>query len=243
MIFLGIAAAGILALLERWWPARREASQWSLNIGVWAWCLALQLLALSLVSGFAVAVGPRLGLPHLMISAWPPVWSAAAYLVAMDLGEYLYHRAQHAIPWLWRMHALHHSDPNMNATTTMRHWWGDAFLKAVTIWPVVAITLHPSASDYLVYALVANYNFFTHANLPVSFGRFSWILNSPAYHRRHHSREPEHFGSNYAALLPIFDVILGSYRRPAAQFPPTGLERAPKGLADTIVWPAQWFAR
>src|SRR5437870_2284810 len=56
------------------------------------------------------------------------------YALAMDGGEYLFHRAQHRIPLLWAMHSLHHSDPAVNTSTAPRHFWGEMPLKAVTIY-------------------------------------------------------------------------------------------------------------
>jgi sterol desaturase/sphingolipid hydroxylase (fatty acid hydroxylase superfamily) len=164
------------------------------------------------------------------------VAATVAYVLAMDFGECMFHRAQHAVPFLWRMHSLHHSDPCMNATTTDRHWWGDSLIKALTIWPAVAILFRPSAATLATYAVLTTYHYFSHANLRVSFGRLSWLLNSPAYHRIHHSSDPAHHGANFAGLFPIFDVILGSYR-PGAIFPPTGMDRRPETLVQALVWP------
>jgi len=157
-------------------------------------------------------------------------------VVSFDLGEYLYHRAQHAIPWLWRRHALHHSDPCVNATTTERHWWGDLALKAILFGAPLAVVLQPSALDYSFYAAISLYPYFAHANLRVDFGRWSWVLNSPAYHRLHHARDPRYYGANYAALFPIFDVLLGSYRR-APGYLETGLDEAPRTVLQALAWP------
>ncbi|MEO6041048.1 MAG: sterol desaturase family protein, partial [Croceibacterium sp.] len=87
-----------------------------------------------------------------------------------------------------------------------------------------------------VYIGLSLWNYVSHAGIRLDFGRGSWLLNSPAYHRRHHSSDPEHYGSNFAALFPIFDVIAGSYRRPDG-YPPTGLEMRPETLADLVLWP------
>jgi len=39
----------------------------------------------------------------------------------LDLMRYLVHRCEHAVPLLWRFHALHHSDPDVDVTTAVRH--------------------------------------------------------------------------------------------------------------------------
>lgn len=158
------------------------------------------------------------------------------FFLVRDFTEWLFHYAQHRLPWLWAMHSLHHSDPEMTALTTNRHFWGDRLVKALTIWPLATMVMNPTDAIFQVYMVFSLYNYFIHANLKVDFGRWSWLLNGPAYHRRHHSRLPEHYDTNFAALFPIFDVIAGTYRRPDG-WPPCGLDDAPKSAADLMVWP------
>lgn len=228
MLFLvpSLVVVGVLTLLE----LRRGASLDSnrlLNLQVWAVRFAATLILMPLVS-FSVPV-------HL-ISGLHPVLMFLAFFVVMDLGEYLFHRAQHSVPFLWRMHSLHHSDPDMNVTTTERHFWGDQFIKAVTIWPAAALIVQPTGLSFILYTVVAMWNYVCHSGLPLSFGRWSWVVNSPAYHRRHHSSLPEHYNSNYAGVLPIWDVLLGSYYQPQGH-PPTGLDRKPSSLPQSLAWP------
>jgi sterol desaturase/sphingolipid hydroxylase (fatty acid hydroxylase superfamily) len=169
-----------------------------------------------------------------------------AYLVAMDGGEYAFHRAQHRIPALWAMHSLHHSDPAVNVSTAPRHFWAEDLLKTGSIYLVVALLLRVNPIVSGLYTLIAMSNFFFHMNLRIGYGRFSFILNSPQYHRLHHSLEPEHRGRNFAAILPIFDVLFGGYYRPRpGEYPPTGLYDAdqPSGLIEAVLWPARVLVR
>lgn len=235
----GMGVSAVVIGLERLWPARQEAGQPLLNIGLWAFRHFNQTLVVPAVAAVSVALARKAGLPSLHTSDWPLIWSVITFFLAMDLAEYLFHRAQHAVPFLWRMHSLHHSDPCMSALTTERHFWGDAYLRALFISPIIAVVLAPPGIAFGVYSLFGVYNVFTHANLPVSFGRLSWILNSPSYHRIHHSREAEHHGANFAAFLPIWDVLAGSYQRPTTS-PATGLDGlAPRSLMEMLVWPAR----
>jgi sterol desaturase/sphingolipid hydroxylase (fatty acid hydroxylase superfamily) len=74
----------------------------------------------------------------------------------------------------------------------------------------------------------------------LDFGRFAWLLNAPSYHRLHHSSSPEHFNCNYAASLPLYDVLCGTYRpaRPG-QWSAVGLaDRGDaKDFFDLLFWP------
>jgi sterol desaturase/sphingolipid hydroxylase (fatty acid hydroxylase superfamily) len=158
----------------------------------------------------------------------------------MDLGEYLFHRAQHAIPALWAMHSLHHSDRGMNVLTVQRHFWLESAIKAVTIWPAVALLFRPDGPILLAYYLITLNNLVTHANLRLGYGPLTWLINSPQYHRLHHSADPAHHNANFAAVLPIFDVVSGAYRRPArGEFPETGLNVAVEGPLDLLLWPVR----
>src|SRR5262249_16246376 len=144
---------GLLTLAEGRWPARREPAPRALNLGVWAARLVLQFTVVPSVGLLATAAARRMGLAPVGTAAWPfaPTPCAFAFVFAMDLGEYLYPRAQHAIPWLWRRHALHHSDPCMNATTTERHWWGDLVVKKLLFVAPLAVLLQPTPAVYGVY--------------------------------------------------------------------------------------------
>lgn len=237
ILCISLAVTAALFALERLWPARREPAQHRLNLMIWATRLPLNVLVLPLIGGALSAAARSAGLPSLHVSAWPFALGAVTYLLVHDFGEFAFHRAQHAVPWLWRMHSLHHSDPCMSATTTERHFWADGVLKAVTIWPAAVVLLQPSPGQLLVFSSAYVYNYAIHANLPVNFGRLSWLLNSPAYHRLHHSRAVEDQGVNMAALFPIWDVLFGSYRRPAQAAPATGDERELRRYVEAIVWP------
>ena len=220
----------VLTLIERISGAAR--GDWLRNLE----SCALQLAA-------AITIMPLVPLwrgASLIDGAKLPFWlGCAVVLVVRDLGEYLFHRAQHRVPWLWAMHSLHHSDPDMNALTTQRHFWGDQLVKQVTVWSAALMVITPTPAMVGVFGLISLWNLVVHANLPLDFGRWSWVLNAPGYHRRHHSRLPEHYDSNFAALLPIFDVIGGSYHR-GDGFPPTGLAHQPESLADLAIWPLIW---
>jgi sterol desaturase/sphingolipid hydroxylase (fatty acid hydroxylase superfamily) len=222
-----VAAAVFLTVLER--LVRAERTDWRVNLQAWA---------LLLFTGFTIQLPLQLPATVSLIdgSALPFWLGFAIFLVVSDLGEYLFHRAQHRIPLLWAMHSLHHSDPDMSALTTQRHYWAEPFIKKITIWAATSLLIAPTSQIVGAVAMVSLWNFFTHSRLPVDLGRWSWLINTPAYHRRHHSSLPKHYDSNFAALFPIFDVICGSYHRPEG-FPPTGLDRAPSNLRELIAWP------
>jgi sterol desaturase/sphingolipid hydroxylase (fatty acid hydroxylase superfamily) len=180
------------------------------------------------------------GFVHLPGHGWGLVWAIPAYLLAMDLAEYLFHRAQHAWPPLWAMHSLHHSETALNVTTTLRHFWLEAAIKGVFVYPCVAIVFKPSAIVTAVWLGAAYWNFVAHMNLRLSFGRLWPVLNSPQYHRIHHAADPAYLNRNFVALFPVFDLVFGTCRRPLPdEYPIVGLPggEAPANLIEAILWP------
>ena len=175
--------------------------------------------------------------PALIDARTLPSWAAVLlFIVIYDLGEYLFHRMQHSVPLLWAMHSLHHSDPEMSVLTTSRHYWGDQLFKTITVWSLSAMIISPTPAALVAYSVLSLWNYFTHSRLKVDLGRWSWVINSPAYHRRHHSALPEHYNSNFAALFPVWDLLSGAYHRPDG-FPPTGYATRPRNLRELLAWP------
>lgn len=163
----------------------------------------------------------------------------AAFTLTMDLGESAFHLAQHKIPFLWAMHSLHHSDRAVNISTTQRHHWADFAIKTVTIYTMVGILFKANAAILMGYNIIGLWNYFVHMNVRIGFGRWSWIINSPQYHRLHHSLRPEDYNLRYAAIFPLFDLICGTYRKPdSGDYPETGLaDRNPSSIFDAVLWP------
>ena len=163
------------------------------------------------------------------------------YLLTWDLLEYAAHRVQHAIPALWAMHSLHHSEQAYNIMTSMRHFWAEGAIKAVTIYLLLAIIFDaPPLFTSVAVAIYFLNHCCAHLNVRVSLGRFALYVMNPQFHRLHHSFAVQHLDRNFADLLPLWDVLFRTDARPAAdEFPDTGLPDggAPRSLWQALVWP------
>jgi sterol desaturase/sphingolipid hydroxylase (fatty acid hydroxylase superfamily) len=145
-----------------------------------------------------------------------PWWGQLAIgIPALDALNYGLHRGFHASPLLWRVHALHHADPELDVITTVRHHPGEALLIAFAVGGFGgAIGLSPA-----VVALYGSLNlcvqFFSHANLglPPGLARaLGWLIVTPNLHRVHHSRDPADFNTNFGLVLSVWDRLLATYR-------------------------------
>ena len=240
---------GVRHTLERAWPAwlKRERLH-GVSLTAWAALLVGGLMAGPALGGIVTAVVNAAGGGLIVLPPRGPGWwvGLAAYFVAMDLGEYLFHRAQHAVPALWAMHSLHHSDRAFDSATAARHFWLEPGIKTLTIWLAVGVVFRTPASVLVVYMVVSFWHFVVHSNTRFDFGRWSWMLNGPGYHRLHHSQAAEHFDVNFASLFPIFDVASGCYRRPRpGEQALTGLDTGeePQDALEVLVWPVRRLLR
>lgn len=233
-ILFALVPEGLLMVALTWSESVTGAPRRDIwrNVQVWALQFVAMITFLPMIHTWAG--------PSLIDGSKLPFWAGfLIFLFVKDGAEFLFHYAEHRIPFMWAMHSLHHSDPEMGALTTQRHFWAEPMIKQLTVWSAALMIVSPTAAIFGAYSVAALWNLFSHADLKIDFGRWSWVINSPAYHRRHHSSLPEHYDQNFAGIFPIYDVILGTYHRPEG-FPPTGLDKRPQSVLEMVIWPFIW---
>jgi sterol desaturase/sphingolipid hydroxylase (fatty acid hydroxylase superfamily) len=139
----------------------------------------------------------------------------AAVLLLFDVWMYWWHRLNHRIPWLWRLHRVHHSDPRMDVTTAHRFHLGEMLLSCLLRVPVLAL-LGMSLAELASYEVLMFANVqLHHANvaLPAWLDRIvRTVLVTPALHKVHHSRLRDETDSNYGSLFSWWDLLFVSRR-------------------------------
>lgn len=246
MAFIAVVYAAFV-VVERFRPV--EKTDWSslwLNVRLAAVLLPV-IIALSIwlqpVLGQAVrgwfADGPGVIKTGTYSVFWQQALLYVLYLLSYDFLYYWLHRAQHRWDSLWAIHKLHHSEPHVNVTTTLRVHWLEEVMKAVIIIFPISLLFDAVPSAGWVAAILGIWLFFVHANLRISFGPMSWLLTSPAAHRLHHSLDHGEANSNFAVIFPVWDVLFGTYRRPTAGvWPKTGVAgETPPTFARAVIEP------
>src|SRR5262245_38600120 len=71
------------------------------------------------------------GFGLLRLFSLVPWWETLLAFLLFDFWMYLWHRANHSLPFLWRFHRMHHSDPAMDATTGLRFHIGEILLSSL----------------------------------------------------------------------------------------------------------------
>jgi sterol desaturase/sphingolipid hydroxylase (fatty acid hydroxylase superfamily) len=153
---------------------------------------------------------------------------------------YIYHRLQHAVPLLWHIHALHHTDPAVNVTTARRtHFLERPLQYLLLVTPVVWLEGWNESGVAVMAVLGPALLYFSHMDLRLSLGPVTPLVVGPQYHRIHHALNAHEQGRNFAQAFPLFDMIGGTYRRPrAGEFVATGTEGCEKASARwrPILW-------
>lgn len=210
---------------------RPVSSRWITNITLFSFQFSLQYLLLPLSALIAAASAEQAGAGLLPALGLPATVAVIAGVVLLDLWKYWEHRLIHAIPLLWRLHRVHHTDVEIDFTSSERHHPLELALGIVALFPVVyALGVPPLA--VVIYSLVAALVVVaSHANIrvaqPVDRALRSLVV-TPAFHLIHHSAEKRETNSNYGLILTVWDRIFGSLCVPDR----TGDERRILGIEE-----------
>src|SRR3954469_7900550 len=162
----GFAALLAIGLWETWRPhAVPDAAlggRWASNILVYvAGVCSAGWLAMAII-GSAWKTGLPMP-PSLPLAAL----SLAVGVVVLDLGRYWLHRLLHLVPILWRCHALHHSDREVDVSTGYRHHPFEVAVVALVL-PLSAVALAIPGAVIIAYGAVdAVAAVFQHGNITI----------------------------------------------------------------------------
>ena len=174
---------------------------------------------------------------HSPLSQLPRFVQLVLAVAVADFVGYGVHRGFHRSR-AWRFHAVHHSSKKLDWLAATRiHPVNDLAAKLALTVPLVLLGF-----DLTVLASVAPlltiYALFIHADLPWSFGPLKYVIASPRFHRWHHTSERDGLDKNFAGLLPVWDLLFGTFFMPD-RIPETfGVDDAmPEGLFGQLAWP------
>jgi len=213
---------GIFAVIGLWevaapWRALTvsKALRWASNLGlVLLNTLVLRLLfplAAAAVATFCAENGWGL-INHLHV---PFVIAAPLAVIAMDFVIWLQHVMFHAVPALWRLHRVHHADPDYDVTTGARFHPIEIVLSMLIKFAAIVVLGPPVVAVVIFEVLLNATAMFNHGNvrLPVALDRIlRWVVVTPDLHRVHHSIEDDEANSNFGFNLPWWDRLFGTYR-------------------------------
>lgn len=137
-----------------------------------------------------------------------------ASILALDMWMYWWHRLNHLVPFLWRFHRMHHSDPEMDVTTATRFHLGEIMLSSLLRLVVIVLLGIPVEAIILFDVIQLPIISFHHANisLPQLLDKMlMWFIVTPFMHKVHHSRIKAETDSNFSSLFSVWDRLFGSF--------------------------------
>ncbi|HEY8661328.1 MAG TPA: sterol desaturase family protein [Hanamia sp.] len=174
------------------------------------------LLGLSFAKTIEWTSFHHFGLLYLLPVVHSSLLIFLATFVFLDLGEYIYHVIMHKVKRLWMFHLVHHSDPVVDVSTTLREHPGEnmirlsftllwIFLSGAVFW---AILLRQIIQTFTTLFAHINYR------LPERLDKvIGLIFITPNLHQVHHHYKQPYTDSNFGDVLSIWDRIFGTFKR------------------------------
>lgn len=181
-----------------------------------------------------------IGLPETPNSFWEqmPVWvSILAWLIAIDFCDYWNHRLLHA-PGFWDIHAVHHSEEELNWTTSSRVHVLEIVVMQISYILLASWMNIPAEGVGAIVALRLLHNNWVHTKYDLHLGPLTKVLATPRFHHWHHADEPSAYNTNFGNTFSLWDVMFGTYRVPSAYHGRYGFTGTPgNDLPKLLVWP------
>jgi sterol desaturase/sphingolipid hydroxylase (fatty acid hydroxylase superfamily) len=229
-----VAAGFFLALLAGEYarplrtPTQSKARRVAISLAFATTGAAATALAYPPVVLSALRMGEHYRIGLLRWAHSPPALSALLAFVLLDYSLWIWHRLTHRVPLLWRFHAAHHADLDLDVLTAWRFHFGELlasvpFRGATVI--AVGVDLGPLLFwEFAVLVCVQ----FHHSNVRLS-ARLEqvlrWVLVTPRLHGIHHSVETDDLTSNFGTILSVWDRLHRMHRWRIEPLRPVGLRQ------------------
>lgn len=227
-----IAFMAIFMTLERFLPyfehsKWRSKQRWR-NLGIVGIAFVLNALTGAFITGAIIwAQQNHFGLMRLLLpdSSWLAI---VLGMFLVDLNSYVFHRLYHRVPFLWRIHRVHHADTELDATSALRLHPFEFLIQAfsqLTVLPLLGVSL---TSFVLYFTFALPWFLLNHSNIkfPAWFEKYaSWLLVTPNWHRVHHSAYRPETDSHYSDIFTIWDRLFGTAGKADVEKMTFGIEK------------------
>lgn len=222
--FLVVALFVLVVPFEKLFPRHRGQRVRREGLGTdLTFALATPLIsAIGLVAAAIAGVVSLAWLPGFalrpLVTRLPAPALAILGAVLFDLAGYWVHRFAHENARLWRFHSVHHTGEQLDWLSGIRVHPLDGFLLGPPVLLLIAAGF-PAKITGGIAILQMIVGLFLHANVRWRLRPLHRIIATPDFHHWHHANEPASIHTNYAAFLPIWDQLFGTYRVPKDRQP------------------------
>lgn len=210
-----------MAAIEQFFPAQARKAprpkRWLLHVSISAINIILLYIVfpLSAIALANLCEQHGIGLSYIALAApqESPLIILAAFLI-LDFSIYLQHIVFHKFNFLWKLHALHHTDTEVDFSTAIRFHPLEALISMAIKMIVIILIGAPALAVLIFEILLSSGAIFNHSNfsLPPALDRYlKYIIVTPDMHRIHHSKNPKEHHSNFGFFIAVWDHIFGTY--------------------------------
>jgi sterol desaturase/sphingolipid hydroxylase (fatty acid hydroxylase superfamily) len=221
-----VALFAAVAFWEQSRPARIASApagrRWFVNLTLYGLCTGVTI-ALGLLRTAAPTAS------FLLIRSFPATaLSVVAHfvimLLALDFIYYFGHRALHRWGAGWRVHAVHHTDLDLDVSTTLRHHPAEVLFFAVVA-GVLGTLLGATPAEIAAYgALAFAVQVVAHGNIALP-AWLEWVIGrlfvTPSFHQLHHARDERECHANFGEVFAFWDRLFGTAVASPARAPGT----------------------
>jgi sterol desaturase/sphingolipid hydroxylase (fatty acid hydroxylase superfamily) len=240
-----------VAALERWLPYRAEWNRPHGDLRADAAYLASTSAVIGVMRSLVAAVGVWIAgwiSQRWGFALWPHGWPLLAQLplawALVELFAYWPHRWLHQVPWLWRLHATHHSAERLYwLNATRAHPLEHVFRACFGLLPLAVVGAGPEllALSVLGDAVIG---LFQHANVDFRLGPLNYLFSAAPVHRWHHSRSRAEADRNFGDSFIFWDLVFGTYYHPrdreVGEVGIEGLSAFPRDFLPQLASPLRW---
>lgn len=242
ILFFGLLLVLIVAeQLFHFREIRRRKSRWVANFAMtFIAIITLMAIPVSFISLAEWASANHWGLFNIV----QPHWAILLLLTFLIRGfvSFFTHYLAHKVPFLWRIHRVHHLDTELDVTTNVRFHPFEFIVNIIIGAPIILLSGLPVWGLMLYELLDVVVTLVSHAN--ISFPEplekvLRRIIVTPDLHRIHHSAHQPETDSNFSAVFPVWDMIFRTYKTKTI-VPPhrmqIGLKEVQDERTNSIVW-------
>ncbi|MEO8704379.1 MAG: sterol desaturase family protein [Kofleriaceae bacterium] len=212
-----LAAMGLLAIVELGIPLHVRGPLHRMHLGP---NMALTFVTFAtnvILNGALMLLLLHLDAVDFGILRWTRLdpWVAGAIaIVLLDSSFYVAHVAMHKAPALWNVHRVHHSDPVVDVTTTIRQHPLEGLIRYAFM-AAFACVGGVGLFAFVCYRTWSALNgLLEHANIRVPHWldrALALVTTWPNMHKVHHSRDVRETNTNYGNIFSWFDRLFGTY--------------------------------
>lgn len=235
----------VFIFLEKLFPKYPEQPilrpEWQLDLGYFAVNHLFIGILIMIANGFAPAVfgwAVNDEVRRFVSGLWLPA-QVLLLMFCADFVQYWIHRAYHEVPWLWGLHAVHHSTEYLDWLAGSRtHLLQTAIDRALVMVPLYLLGPRTEALNLYV-VLIAFQAVLIHSNFRLPFGPLGYVFVTPKFHHWHHSKDKPAIDTNYAAHMPVLDLMFGTFHMPKDHWPKEygTTKPLPRTFAGQFVYP------